>query len=285
MDKNESDYSMNTVPIRKPMVLAYDIECTGLLGYSYGIWDTHVHRVIEQPILLSFSYAWVDVTRIADPEYTPSIKCRTIAKTDTYSVNPKDDRLLVGELYELFSGADVTLGHNSKQFDDKMSNMFFIKHKMKPVVPHLQLDTKIIAKQVMRLPSYSLNYLSEFLGHGEKETSNHSEHWFPIISGGEEGVKHAKKMATYNNQDVRLTIKDFRTLYPWYKSPISLLRLANLEFACPYCLQSDYHSEGTRPSKTGRYRRYQCNVDGCHGWFSERTAIKKKEGDISPAIA
>ncbi len=282
MKQNESDYGVDTLAVRLPMVLAYDIECTGLLGYTYGVWEANMHKVIEQPILLSFSYAWVDVTKLADPDYMPKIKCRTIAQTDTYKLDPKNDKLLVNELYELFSQADVTLGHNSKQFDDKMANMFFIKHRMNPVVPHLQLDTKIMAKQIMRLPSYSLNFLSEFLGHGEKETSDHSEHWFPIICGGKEGVKHAKKMGIYNNQDVRLTIMDFKTLHPWYRSPINFVRLANLEYACPHCLGSNYHNEGTRPTKTGRYQRYKC--DDCFGWFSERTAIKKKDGDIQPAF-
>lgn len=285
MSQNESDYGIGTPAVRTPMVLAYDIECTGNLGYTYGIWDTNMHKVLEEPILLSFSYAWVDVQKLlTDPEYMPKIKCRTIAQTDTYALDPKNDKLLTAELYELFQQTDVTLGHNSRQFDDKMSNMFFIKHRMRPVVPHQQLDTKIIAKQIMRLPSYSLNYISQFLNQGRKTEITHADLWFPIICGGVEGLKAAKKMAIYNIQDTKLTIEDFRILFPWYKSPIGLLRLANLELACPHCLNSDYHAEGTRPSKTGRYQRYQCNVDGCMGWFSDRTAIKKKDGDIAPAV-
>lgn len=284
MTQNETDYGIGLIEPRTPELLAYDIECTGILGYSYGVWETNIHKVLEQPILLSFSYAWVDVTRLTDPNYKPKIRCRTIGQMDTYGVNPKEDKLLIKELYDLFTRADATLGHNSKQFDDKMANMFFLKHKMKPVVPHQQLDTKIIAKQIMRLPSYSLNYLSDFLGNGRKAETTHADLWWDIICGGAAGLKACKKIAIYNNQDVKLTIDDFRDLYPWYKSPVNLLRLANLDFACPHCLQSSYHLEGTRTTKTGRYQRYQCDVEGCNGWFSDRSAIKKKNGDIQPAF-
>jgi len=284
MSEKDSERGIDTLQVREPNLLAYDIECTGLLGYSYGVWETNIHKVIEQPILLSFSYAWVDPSRLSDPKYEPKVHCRTIAQMETYSWDPKDDTLLVKELYQLFTKTDITLGHNSKQFDDKMANMFFIKHKLKPVVPHQQLDTKLIAKQIMRLPSYSLNYLSDFLGKGRKTETTHADLWWDIICGGAAGLKAAKKMAIYNNQDVKLTIDDFRVLFPWYRSPVSLLRIANLELACPYCLQSDYHEEGTRATKTGRYQRYQCNVEGCYGWFSERSAIKKKDGDIPPAF-
>lgn len=273
----------NELAVKLPKVLAYDIECTGLLGYSYGVWDTNIHKVLEQPILLSFSYAWVDVTKLADPDYMPKIKCVTIAQTITYGVDPKNDKLLVEQLYQLFTEADVTLGHNSKAFDDKMANMFFIKHRMKPVVPHQQLDTKIIAKQIMRLPSYSLNFLSDFLGKGRKTETTHADLWWDIITGGPAGKKAAKKMAIYNNQDVKLTIDDFKELYPWYKSPVNLLRIANLEYACPHCLDSNYHREGTRATKTQRYARYKC--DNCQGWFSDLSAIKKNEGDIKPAVS
>lgn len=278
METNETELA-----VRQPMLLAYDIECTGILGYSYGVWDTNIHKVLEQPILLSFSYAWVDITKLNDPEYMPRIYCRTIAQMDTYALDPKNDTLLTKELYELFAKADVTLGHNSKQFDDKMANMFFIKHGMKPVVPHQQLDTKLMAKQIMRLPSYSLNYLSDFLGKGRKTETTHADLWWDIITGGVAGLKAAKKMAIYNNQDVRLTIEDFKVLHPWYRSPVNLVRIANLEFACPHCLESNYHREGTRPTKTQRYQRYKC--DSCFGWFTALNAIKKNDGDVKPAVA
>ena len=284
MNQNDAEYGIGLIEEKKVVYFAYDIECTGMLGYSYSMWDANIHKVVEYPILLSFSYAEYEVGKEYG-ENGPKVKCRTIADTDTYSVDPKNDKLLVMELWELMRKAETTLGHNSKAFDDKMSRMFFMKHGLKAIAPTQQLDTKVMAKQAGKFVSNSLNNLSDFFGIGQKTTTTHADLWWDIINGGKEGKKAAKKMATYNNQDVKLTIKLFEILRPWAKNNVNAARLANKEFACPHCLSDDYHAEGTRSSKTGRYQRYQCNNEKCFGWFSERTAIKKKDGDIQPAFA
>lgn len=257
---------------RKPKILIYDIECTGILGYSYSVWEANIHKIVEQPILLSFSYAWYGEK--------PKIVCRTLADMATYTKNPKNDALLVAELWQLINKADVTLGHNSKAFDDKMANMFFMKHGLNPPKPHQQLDTKVMAKATGRFPSNSLNNLSDFFGIGQKTTTTHAELWFDSITGGEDGRRAMKKMKTYNNQDVNLTIQLYEILRPWYTTPVNLARIANLEFACPVCMASDYSKQGTRPTKTSRYQQFKCNK--CQHWFNDRNAIKKKDGDVQP---
>jgi len=283
MTQNEADYGIGLLEPREPMVFVYDIECTGLLGYSYGMWETNIHKVMEYPILLSFAYTWYDISRANDPTYKPKIICRTLADTDTYEVNPKDDTLLIKELYALRNQADVLIGHNSKQFDDKVSNMFFMKYNnLNPPVPVQQLDTKIMAKQIGRFPSNSLNQLADFFGIGHKTETTHADLWFDSITGGKDGRKAMKKMAVYNKQDVNLTIGVYQRLKPWYRTPVNFARIANLELACPNCLKSNYHQEGTRPTKTGRYQRYQCNE--CFHWFSDRSAVREKDGDIKPAF-
>lgn len=276
MVQTEADYGIGLLEPREPKLLVYDIECTGILGYGYGVWETNIHKVVEQPILLSFSYAW----------YTPGGKskiiCRTLADTDSYNLDPKNDSLLVRELWRIFNETDVTIGHNSKAFDDKVANMFFLKHGLTPPAPHLQLDTKLMAKQVARFPSNSLKNLGGFFNIGDKTETTHADLWWDSINGGQSGRKAMKKMAIYNNQDVNLTIQLYEILKPWYRTPVNFARLANVELACPSCLKSDYHQEGTRPTKTGRYQRFQCN--NCFHWFSDRSAIKEKDGDIKPAF-
>lgn len=274
MAETDADYSIGLLEPREPKLLVYDIECTGILGYGYGIWETNIHKVVEQPILLSFSYAWY-----TPDGKTPKIICRTLADMVTYDDDPKDDEMLVFELWKLFNETDVTIGHNSKSFDDKVANMFFLKHGFNPPAPHLQLDTKLMAKQVARFPSNSLNNLGEFFGIGNKTETTHADLWWDSINGGEVGRKAMKKMAIYNNQDVNLTIQLYELLKPWYNTPVNFARLANVELACPSCLKSDYHNEGTRATKTGRYRRYQCN--SCYHWFSDRNALRD---DTKPAF-
>jgi hypothetical protein len=273
MIETEASEEVGLLESREPKLLAYDIECTGILGYGYGIWETNIHKVVEQPILLSFSYAWYEGV-----DMEPKIKCRTLADMSTYESNPKDDYKLVVELWELFNETDVTIGHNSRAFDDKVANMFFLKHGLTPPAPHQQLDTKLMAKQVARFPSNSLNNLSEFFDIGKKTETTHADLWWASINGGKEGRKAMKKMAIYNIQDVNMTIKLYEILKPWYRTSVNLARVANVTMACPSCLGYNYHQEGTRATKTGRYHRYQCN--DCFHWFSDRSAIR--ESDTKP---
>lgn len=270
----ENEYEIQ--PLRKPKILAYDLECTGVLGYSYGTYETNIHKVIEQPILLSFSYAWYESGK------KPKIICRTLADTDTYGVDPKNDKLLIKELWELFDEADVTLGHNSRSFDDKVANMFFLKHRLGPVPPHKQLDTKIMAGSIGRFPSKSLNNLSDFFGIGQKSTTTHADLWWDSISGGKEGRKAMKKMAAYNNQDVKLTIELYEILRPYFKNHPVLSRLSNDDSACPRCGSHDYRVRAYRTTNVSRYHQFSCN--NCGGFFSDRKAITEKQGDIKPSF-
>lgn len=265
---------MNIEKTRKPKILAYDIECTGLLGYAYGTYKTNIHKIVEQPILLSFSYAWYEVGK------KPKIKCVTLADTKTYNKDPKNDKLLAEELWKLFDEADVTLGHNSRSFDDKMTNMFFLKHMLPPVPPHKQLDTMIMARSIGRWPSKSLNNLSDFFGIGEKTQTTHADLWWDSIHGGPEGRKAMKKMAKYNNQDVVLTVKLYEILRPYYKSHPVLSRISGEWAACPRCGSYDYRVKAYRETDVSKYRQYVCN--DCKGYFSDRKALTESEGDIKP---
>lgn len=274
----KEQHTGSLVELRTPKILAYDIECTGLLGYTYGTYETSVHKIIEQPILLSFSYAWYE------PGKTPKIICRTLADTDTYDLDPKNDRLLVRELWELFNECDVTLGHNSKAFDDKMTVMFFLKHRFNPTPPRKQLDTKVMAQSIGRFPSKSLNNLSDFFGIGQKTTTTHADLWWDSVNGGDAGRKAMKKMATYNNMDVKLTIKLYEILRPYFKNHLNLARLSNEQMACGRCLSKNTRIKSYRRDRTtnvSRYRQYYC--ENCKGYFSDRKAISEKDGDVKPA--
>lgn len=260
--------------VRKPKILAYDIECTGTLGYAYGTYKTNVHKIVEQPILLSFSYAWYENGK------KPQIKCVTLADSPTYKKNPKDDKYVTEKLHELFDQADITLGHNSKSFDDKMSNMFFLKHMLPPVKPHKQLDTMRMARSIGRWPSTSLNNLSDFFGIGGKTAETHASLWWDSINGGPDGLKAMKKMKKYNNQDVVLTVKLYEILRPYYRAHPSMSRITGIIDACDRCGSFNYRTKAYRKTNVMKYRQYVCN--DCGGYFNGRKAIKESEGDVRP---
>lgn len=258
---------------RKPKILIYDIECTGHLGYSYGLWDTNIHKIIEYPILLSFSYTWYEEGK------KPVFVNRGLIDYDTFKVDPKNDYLITKELWALFNEADITLGHNSNRFDDKMSRMFFLKHSLTPPSPTKSIDTMRAAKAVGRFGSNSLNSLSDFFGLGQKSQTTHASLWWDCLQGDK---KSWKKMKSYNCQDVALTVKLYEKLRPWMLNHPNISRLSNKSEACPKCgVEDKMQSRGYRMTNVGKFRRYQCQA--CAGWCARRTQVDK-DSDIKPSF-
>ncbi len=271
VEQNET--SQDKIPF-----LIYDIECTGHLGYSYGLWDTNIHKVIEYPILLSYSYHWYDPERVYAEGEEPEVINVGIDDFDTFKIDPKNDKLITRDLWEKFNIAGITLGHNSKQFDDKMARMFFLKHNLPPTSPTKSIDTKQMAKAIGRFGSNSLNSLSDFFGMGQKTETTHADLWWNCLHGDLEAWA---KMKVYNEQDVRLTIALYEKLRPWMLNHPNMARLNNNAEACPKCGVPDkMQSRGYRLTNVSKFRRYQCQA--CGGWCSRRIAVEK-EYDVKPS--
>lgn len=257
---------------QKPKILIYDIEVTGHLGYSYGLWDTNIIKVVEYPILLSFSYMWYEEGK--------KNKIRNIGLIDfpDYKKDRKNDKAISEALWKLFNEADVTLGHNSVQFDDKMANMFFLKHRLAPPPPHKSIDTKQAAKSIGRFGSNSLNSLGDFFGIGQKTKETHADLWWDCLLGD---TKAWEKMKRYNQQDVALTCKLYEILRPYIKNHPNMARLANMPDSCPNCMAPGHQMQrrGTRVTNVGKFRRYQCQK--CGHWCARRIGMTKDE-DVKP---
>lgn len=259
---------------RKAKILIYDIECTGHLGYSYGLWDTNIHKVIEYPIMLSFSYCWYDPELSIEEQV---IYNKGLDDYDTFNLDRKNDHLISADLWRLFNEADVLLGHNSKSFDDKMAKMFFMKNGLNPPSPAKSIDTKLAARMAGRFGSNSLNSLSDFFGFGQKTETTHADLWWNCLLGD---LESWRKMKIYNEQDVRLTIQLYVKLRPWILNHPNMARLTNRPDSCPKCGSHRLHRKGERTTNVSRYFRYKCA--DCKGWCAGNKAITKDE-DVKPS--
>lgn len=265
----ESEYAE-----REARILIYDIECTGILGYTYSMWESNVHKVIEYPILLSFSYYWYKPNETEERREYINLG---LDDFPTFNLDRKNDRLLTAELHKLFEEADITIGHNSKNFDDKMARMFFLKHDFNPPSPTKSVDTKQAAKAIGRFGSNSLNNLSDFFGFGQKEKTTHADLWWDCLLGDQEAWR---KMKIYNQQDVALTIKLYEKLRPWILNHPNMARLNNRPDSCPKCGSHRLYRKGERFTNVSRYFRYRC--EDCKGWCAGAKAFNKEE-DVKPS--
>lgn len=240
------------------------------MGWFYPpTYETGILRVEERQRLMSFAYQWVGEKKITG---------LTLYDTETYNVDPKNDKLLVMQLHKVMSQADLLLGQNSDNFDIKMANYFFIMNDLTPVPPTRSIDTKKIAKRYFRFNNNTLDNLGEELGFGGKTKITYKDLWVDAFIKGDK--KAWKLMNDYCKNDVDKTTKIYLKMRGFMRSHPNLARISGEFDACPFCGGFNYRIRAYRHTNIGRYHQYSCN--DCDGYFSDRLAISEASGDIKP---
>lgn len=230
---------------REAKVLFYDEEVSPSLGYYYGGYDVTPILEVEGPILLSISWKWLGEKKV-----------HSLTLEDCRLVDPHDDKVLVKKLWDLLDECQVACGHNSRKFDDKMANHFFIKHNMTPPSPHKEVDTLQIARKYFKFNRNNLDYLDKFLGGKGKTRTTYADVWKDLLDGDKKARKHASVlMKKYNEGDVLALERIYNKLLPWADNHPNMALLAGQECICPRCGNStDF--------KVKAYRRTGAQVNG-----------------------
>lgn len=242
-------------------VLLFDIESSPNVGYTWGRYDQNVIEFVKERQIMCFAWKWLgerEIHAFAAP----------MAKS--YKKNPDDNRELIVKLHEIVSQADVIIGHNIDDFDDKMSNTGFIKHGLKPPPPHRTVDTLKFARHKFRFNSNRLGDLGKFLGLGDKVRTGGFELWKECLAGNE---KAWAKMVRYNKGDVRLLEKIYLKERPWMTNHPNML--VPHDFGCPVCLSKEYEGRGRAKFGLTYKHRFKCLAPDCGKWF--RGSVVNKE--------
>lgn len=261
---------------RQPRILSFDIEVSPAIGYYYPpTWETNILKVEERQKLMSFAYQWVEPNGKAS---NPVSLC--LADMDTYKVDPRNDALLTMELHKIMSQADAYITQNGDNFDVKLANYFFLLNDLGPIPEAKSIDTKKMAKRYFRFNNNTLDNLARELGFAGKTKVKHSDIWEDCFIEGD--LKKWKLMCKYNENDVVQTTKIYLKMRPFMRNHPNLARIAGIEYACPTCLSTEYTKSGYRYTGTSKFQRFDCT--NCGRGFTERTAVKQKDGDIKPAF-
>lgn len=253
-------------PETAPKVLLYDVETSPNVAYVWAKYEQDaLGDFLKERQIISVAWKWLGEKQI---------RCLSLPMLPTYKKNPDDNSGLVIKLHELFSKADVVIGHNVDSFDDPMSNSEFLKHGLQPPPPHRTVDTLKFARHKFRLNSNKLNDLGKLLKLGVKVHTGGFKLWADCLRGDQ---KAWAKMALYNMGDVSLLEKVYLKLRPWMKNHPNMndgqSGLAGA--ACPVCGSNDYISMGTARFNGGYRHRFRCKNPLCGKWF--RGAIVGKE--------
>src|SRR5690606_7200301 len=135
-------------------------------------------------------------------------------KVESISVspsNPTNDKPVLQKLLEVMNEADAVVAHNGDKFDMRWIRARLAFHRLPPLPPVVQIDTKKIAKSAFYFNSNRLEYLARYLGLGSKVKTGGYGLWKKCMNGDKTALE---KMVRYNKHDVTLLEDVFDVLYP-----------------------------------------------------------------------
>ena len=191
------DNHCSEVPEYVPKVLVFDIETAPMSLYGFGLYDQNfsINQMIEDSFILSWSAKWLgsDEVLYADQR---NKKGKALM----------NDKTLVKKLLKLMNEADIVIGQNSNSFDIKVVNFRIGVHRLPELNSFGKLDTKVIAKRHMKLPSYSLEYMSQRFNKKYFKSSHPEFSGFALHRECMNGnIRAFNSMDKYNRLDVLAT--------------------------------------------------------------------------------
>lgn len=178
-----------------PKVLLVDIETKPKKSWHWGVWNENLshNMMIEDGAILSWSAKWIgdSADKIIYKDQRGKEK------------NLMNDKELLKPLVKLMSDADIIIWQNGDSFDYGEINNRIAEHDLPVPDLYKTIDTRKIAKRHIRMPWYSLAYMTERFNKKYKK-QDHKE--FPGFSLWDQCMAGNKKawecMKKYNQFDV-----------------------------------------------------------------------------------
>lgn len=237
----------------KPKILIYDIETSLMLMAGFGIWDQNINldHILEDWHIISIAWKWLGEKKV-----------------HAVSTNTRDDSEVCKKFFDVLMEADVIVAHNGDRFDIKKLETRFIKNGT-GVLPKIKsIDTLKIVKQRFKFTSNRLDYVAKFLGVGAKMETTKGL-WMDVLRGSKKAVR---EMVKYNKVDVIVLEAVYNKLLPYIDGHLNH-NMYTTDSVCRNCGGKHLTSRGYTITKSGKYRRLQCQ--GCGTWMQEKKNFHK----------
>jgi DNA polymerase elongation subunit (family B) len=202
-------------------VMVYDIETSRVKADLWWTGKQYVdyHKLRNEPKIISISWKWVG----EDEVYAL-----------TWDKNHCDKRMLEKFLKE-FNKASMVIGQNNDRFDNKWIKTRAAKHGLFVNRFTKSFDIYKHAKKHFRLPSYSMDYMSNYFGLTPKQKHDGIIMWEKCEYGTKEEQKeYLGKMVDYNKGDIVTTEELYLTLRPYFATVTNKAVASGLpKWACP----------------------------------------------------
>jgi predicted RNA-binding Zn-ribbon protein involved in translation (DUF1610 family) len=166
------------------------------------------------------------------------------------------------KVWDAFDKADITVGHNSKSFDEKHLNTGWRDLGMTPPSPTKAIDTLASARARFGDESKTLDALCQRIGLTGK-TDRYDLEVARAACAGDKAAQ--RKIRAYNVGDIDATEALYVTLLPWIKAHPHVAPVAGTtEAMCPRCTSTSIRRNGTWTVYVNTYAAFTCDECGGH---------------------
>lgn len=203
-------------------ILIYDIETSRVKAKLFWTGKTYINykQIEDEPRIISVSWKWLGDDKIEHLKW---------------DMKTHSDKELMEEFLEVYNQADLVVGYNNNNFDNRWINARAMKYNLFVNVFVKSFDLIKHSKRLFRLLSYSMAYLAEFYGVTLKQSHEGIKMWDMIEDGTpEEQVEYIQKMVDYNVGDIITTEEIFLKLRKYMGHQIHVGTLKGGEkWSCP----------------------------------------------------
>ena len=243
----------NTIKYRSARILLLDIETSLMKFYSFSPKTEYIshHLMIQDWSVLCWAAKWL---------FEPEIMGQVV--TPEESMNRQDKRIL-GELWELIDEADIIVTQNGIEFDLKKLNSRFLMADFKRPSRYMNVDTLQVSRSEFGWSYNRLDALGQKFGIGKKSDME-IEDWIRCSEGSQE---HLTKMIDYCKRDVAPLLEDvYLRMLPWIRNHPNLgLYTTHDRDVCPNCESENLEWGEKYPTPQGLWLGFRCGDCGAIG--------------------
>jgi DNA polymerase elongation subunit (family B) len=203
-----AEFKKGYSPIEKLKVLFYDIETSYNIVKSWRVGYNMTIQpgdIISERKIICVSYKWLGEDKVHSIAWN----------------SKQDDAILVERFVEVLNKADLIVAHNGDGYDLPWIRTRALLHNIPMKIDYKQFDTLKVCRRKFNFNSNKLDYISEFLGFGNKIKTDMSL-WDDIILRKSDDALN--KMIEYCNKDVELLEKVYcKLMYhegPYYHAGV-----------------------------------------------------------------
>lgn len=231
-------------------ILIYDIETTRMKAWVWWSGKQYVSadQLIDEAKIITIAYKWLGEDEI------------TVLTWDEYD----SDELMVKTFLKEYNKANMVIGQNNDKFDNRWVNARAMKYRLDINTYVKSFDIMKETKRLFRLPSYSMKYITKYLGVETKLEHEGIKMWQYIQEGTpKEKAEYLQKMVDYNRQDIVATEDMYLSLrkYMGHKVHFGVLN-GEEKFTCPNCGSKHVSLYKTTVTPAGTVQRImKCEQD------------------------